>query len=56
MPGKHIFANPACITASIGIYGGKADFSELYDKIDADFQMPPQPELTVEYIDQPAPF
>ncbi len=34
MPGRHIFANPACITGSIGIFGGKADFSGLYDKID----------------------
>jgi hypothetical protein len=34
----------------------KQSFLELYDKVDADFQMPTQPELTVEYIDQPAPF
>jgi hypothetical protein len=35
----------------------KTAFLELYDKVDADFQMPPSgPELTVEYIDQPAPF
>ena len=35
----------------------KQSFLELYDKIDADFQMPSTaPELTVEYIDQPAPF
>lgn len=30
----------------------KTAFLELYDKIDVDFQMPSQPELTVEYIDQ----
>ncbi len=29
----------------------KTAFLELYDKVDADFQMPSQPELTVEYID-----
>jgi hypothetical protein len=35
----------------------KQAFLELYDKVDADFQMPSTgPELTVEYIDQPAPF
>jgi MoxR-like ATPase len=34
----------------------KTAFLELYDKVDADFQMPSQPELTVEYVDQPAPF
>jgi len=35
----------------------KQSFLELYDKVDADFQMPStSPELTVEYIDQPAPF
>ena len=34
----------------------KQSFLELYDKVDVDFQMPSQPELTVEYIDQPAPF
>ena len=35
----------------------KTAFLELYDKIDADFQMPSTgPELTVEYVDQPAPF
>jgi len=35
----------------------KQSFLELYDKVDADFQMPSTgPELTVEYIDQPAPF
>jgi len=31
----------------------KQAFLELYDKVDADFKMPSQPELTVEYIDQP---
>jgi hypothetical protein len=34
----------------------KQSFIELYDKVDADFQMPSQSELTVEYVDQPAPF
>ena len=34
----------------------KQSFLELYDKVDADFQMPSEPKLTVEYIDQPAPF
>ena len=35
----------------------KQSFLELYDKVDADFQMPSTgPELTVEYVDQPAPF
>jgi hypothetical protein len=35
----------------------KQSFLELYDKVDADFQMPStNSELTVEYIDQPAPF
>jgi hypothetical protein len=34
----------------------KQSFLELYDKVDADFQMPSQPELTVEYVDEPAPF
>jgi hypothetical protein len=35
----------------------KTAFIELYDKVDADFQMPSSgPELTVEYVDQPAPF
>jgi len=33
MPGKKLFANPGTITGSIGIYGGKADLSGLYDKI-----------------------
>ena len=35
----------------------KQSFLELYDKVDADFKMPSTgPELTVEYVDQPAPF
>jgi hypothetical protein len=35
----------------------KTAFIELYDKVDADFQMPSTgPEMTVEYVDQPAPF
>ncbi|UCD64602.1 MAG: signal peptide peptidase SppA [Candidatus Zixiibacteriota bacterium] len=34
MPGKHLVTNPATITGSIGIYGGKADLSGLYEKID----------------------
>ena len=34
----------------------KQAFLELYDKVDADFQMPSQPELTVEYIDVKPPF
>jgi hypothetical protein len=29
----------------------KQAFLELYDKVDADFKMPVQTELTVEYID-----
>jgi len=32
----------------------KQAFLELYDKVDADFKMPSQPELTVEYVDYPA--
>ena len=31
----------------------KQAFLELYDKVDADFQMPSQPELTVKYVDEP---
>jgi MoxR-like ATPase len=34
----------------------KTAFLELYDKVDADFVMPSQSELTAEYVDQPAPF
>ncbi len=34
MPGQKLFANQGTITGSIGIYGGKADLSGLYDKID----------------------
>ena len=30
----------------------KQSFLELYDKVDADFQMPSEPKLTVEYIDE----
>ena len=33
MPAQWIFAQPATITGSIGIYGGKADLSGLYGKI-----------------------
>lgn len=33
MPASYIFANPSTITGSIGIYGGKADFSGLHDKL-----------------------
>ncbi len=33
MPAGYVFANPATVTGSIGIYGGKADFSSLYEKI-----------------------
>lgn len=33
MPAGDILANPATITGSIGIYGGKVDLSRLYDKI-----------------------
>jgi hypothetical protein len=34
----------------------KQAFLELYDKVDADFKMPTQPELTVKYVDQPSQF
>ena len=34
MAAERVFASPATITGSIGIYGGKADFSGLYEKID----------------------
>jgi len=34
MPAERIYANPATITGSIGIYGGKLDLSGLYEKID----------------------
>ena len=34
MPSRKLFANPGSITGSIGIYGGKADFSGLYEMID----------------------
>ncbi|MFQ5454449.1 MAG: signal peptide peptidase SppA, partial [Candidatus Zixiibacteriota bacterium] len=33
MSGRHIYANPATITGSIGIYGGKVNLSQLYQKI-----------------------
>ncbi len=33
-PGQRLFANPGTITGSIGIYGGKADLSRLYENID----------------------
>ena len=34
MAGARVFADPGTVTGSIGIYGGKADLSELYKKID----------------------
>ena len=34
MTGQRVFALPGTITGSIGIYGGKADLSGLYDKLD----------------------
>ena len=34
MPGRRVFVDPLTITGSIGIYGGKADFSGLYEKLD----------------------
>ncbi len=34
MPADRVFADPATITGSIGIFGGKADLSGLYKKID----------------------
>ncbi len=34
MPCDRLFANPASITGSIGIYGGKPDLSGLYEKIE----------------------
>jgi len=33
MPARRLFVNPATITGSIGIYGGKVDLSGLYEKI-----------------------
>jgi protease-4 len=33
-PSERLFANPGTITGSIGIYGGKIDLSNLYEKID----------------------
>ncbi len=34
MPGRTVFASSGSLTGSIGIFGGKADLSGLYDKID----------------------
>ena len=34
MSAERVYASPATITGSIGIFGGKADLSGLYDKID----------------------
>ncbi len=34
MAGERLFADPATITGSIGIYGGKPDLSGLFEKID----------------------
>ncbi len=34
MHSKKLFASPSTVTGSIGIYGGKADLSGLYEKID----------------------
>ncbi|MFH1687788.1 MAG: signal peptide peptidase SppA [bacterium] len=34
MPGKRIFADPATLTGSIGIFAGKPDLSRLYEKLD----------------------
>lgn len=34
MASPMLFAMPAAITGSIGVFGGKADFSRLYEKID----------------------
>jgi len=34
MPAEQLYACEGTITGSIGIYGGKADFSGLYDKLD----------------------
>ncbi len=34
MPAERIFVDPASVTGSIGIYGGKADFSGLFEKIE----------------------
>jgi len=34
MPGSYIFADPATITGSIGIFGGKVELSKFYKKID----------------------
>jgi protease-4 len=34
MSSQRLFASPASITGSIGIYGGKADLSHLYEKVE----------------------
>lgn len=34
MPGSRLFANPATVTGSIGIFAGKPVLEDLYDKID----------------------
>lgn len=39
MNSRRIYAEPGCITGSIGIFGGKPDFSGLYDKIDLGTEM-----------------
>ena len=39
MPSQYIFAEPGSITGSIGIFGGKADLSGLYDKIDLGLEL-----------------
>jgi len=38
-PGTRIFANPATITGSIGVFYGKADVSQLLDKIGVDVEV-----------------
>jgi len=39
MNSRRIYAGPGSITGSIGIFGGKPDFSGLYDKIDLGTEM-----------------
>lgn len=34
MAADHLFANPATVTGSVGIYGGKVDLAGLYEKLD----------------------
>lgn len=34
MPARRLFADPATLTGSVGIYGGKLDLSGFYEKID----------------------